>query len=297
MLKVRQTHAETPNPICRQRRLMAQFGLVQQESEMNGASASEKSRSANDDRILFRDGASSRTHCPHDVNISCASCRLNELCLPIALDKNEVDQLNEIVQRNRPNKKGDHLYRQGDTFKSVYAVRSGSFKSYVLTSNGNRRVTGFFLPGEIIGMDGIASNSYTNSTMALEHSSICEIPFNQLERLSQKMPALQHHFFAIMGNEITRDQDLHTLLSSCTAEQRIVSFLLGLSSRYARVSLSATRFLLPMTRSDIGEYLGLTVETVSRILTALQRKSFISVNNREIELLDLAALRGIVEAT
>ncbi|MDP6097219.1 MAG: fumarate/nitrate reduction transcriptional regulator Fnr [Gammaproteobacteria bacterium] len=232
--------------------------------------------------------------CPHNVNISCASCRLNELCLPIALSKAEIHQLDEIVQRNRPYKKGDHLYRQSDEFKSVYAVRSGSFKSYVLGTSGQSRVTGFFLPGEIMGMDGIASKDYANSTVALEHASICEIPFFQLEKLSHQLPNLQHHFFAIMGNEIAKDQQIHTLLSSYTAEERTASFLLGLSSRYSRVSLSPTRFLLPMTRSDIGEYLGLTVETVSRIFTALQRKGLIKVRNREVDLLEIDTLRAIV---
>jgi len=232
--------------------------------------------------------------CPHNSNISCASCRLNELCLPIALNKSEIHQLDEIVERNRPYKKGDHLYRQNDKFKSVFAVRSGSFKSYVVSDSGVGRVTGFFLPGEIIGMDGIASKHYANSTQALEHSSICEIPFSQLEKLSHQLPNLQHHFFAIMGNEIAKDQQVHTLLSSYTAEERTASFLLGLSSRYARVSLSPVRLLLPMTRGDIGEYLGLTVETVSRIFTALQRKKLIEVNNREIELLDIAELRNII---
>lgn len=232
--------------------------------------------------------------CPHNSAISCSSCRLNELCLPIALNKSEIVQLDEIVERNRPYKKGEYLYRQNDSFKSVYAVRSGCFKSYVLSDNGQGRVTGFFLPGEIIGMDGIASKHYANSTQSLEHSSICEIPFTQLEHLSQKLPNLQHHFFAIMGNEIAKDQQIHTLLSSYTAEERAASFLLGLSSRYARVSLSPTRFILPMTRGDIGEYLGLTVETVSRIFTSLQKKNLIQVRNREVELLDIEALRGII---
>lgn len=234
--------------------------------------------------------------CPHNTSISCASCRLNELCLPIALNKTEIHQLDEIVERNRPYKKGDHLYRQNDEFKSVYAVRSGSFKSYVLSNSGQGRVTGFFLPGEIIGMDGIASQRYANSIQAMEHSSICEIPFSQLERLSHQLPNLQHHFFAIMGNEIAKDQQIHTLLCSYTAEERTAQFLLGLSSRYARVSLSPVRFLLPMTRGDIGEYLGLTVETVSRIFTALQRKGLIAVSNREIEITDIDGLRKLVGA-
>lgn len=243
-------------------------------------------------RIAVRD--SSDKVCPHNTAISCASCRLNELCLPIALNKTEIHQLDEIVERNRPYKKGDHLYRQNDQFKSVYAVRAGSFKSYVLSDNGQGRVTGFYLPGEIIGMDGIASQHYANSIQALEHSSICEIPFSQLEKLSHQLPNLQHHFFAIMGNEIAKDQQIHTLLCSYTAEERTASFLLGLSSRYARVGLSPARFLLPMTRSDIGEYLGLTVETVSRIFTGLQRKGLITVNNREIEIIDIENLRKLI---
>jgi CRP/FNR family transcriptional regulator len=232
--------------------------------------------------------------CPHNPTVSCSNCRLNELCLPIALNKSEIHQLDEIVERNRPYRKGDHLYRQSDEFRSVYAVRSGSFKSYVLSGNGQSRVTGFFLPGEIIGMDGIASKHYANSTQSLEHSSICEIPFPQLEKLSHQLPNLQHHFFAIMGNEIAKDQQIHTLLSSYTAEERTASFLLGLSARFARVGLSPNRFMLPMTRSDIGEYLGLTVETVSRIFTALQKKGLIAVNNREIELLNIEGMKAIL---
>ncbi len=234
--------------------------------------------------------------CPHNSALSCSSCRLNELCLPIALDKNEIHQLDEIVERNRPYKKGEHLYRQSDEFKSVYAVRSGSFKSYMVSSNGRGRVTGFYLPGEIIGMDGIASKQYANSTQSMEHSSICEIPFSQLEKLSHELPSLQHHFFAIMANEIAKDQQVHTILSSYTAEARTASFLLGLSARYSRVGLSSVRFHLPMARADIAEYLGLTVETVSRIFTSLQKKGYIEVSNREIKLLEIESLRSIVGA-
>ncbi len=244
--------------------------------------------------ISVRPSATVLKICPHNSTVSCASCRLSELCLPLALNKSEIHKLDAIVERNQPFTKGDHLYRQTDEFKSVYAVRSGSFKSYFLSNSGKSRVTGFYLLGDIIGMDGIASNKYANSTSALEHSSICKIPFSQLGKLSREQPSLQHHFFAIMGNEITKDQQVHTLLSSYSAEERTASFLLGLSSRYARVSLSPTRFLLSMTRGDIGEYLGLTVETVSRIFTSLQKKRLISVDNREIELLDIESLRDIV---
>ena len=132
--------------------------------------------------------------CPHSAGVSCGSCRLNELCLPIALSEGEMQQLDDIVERNRPYKKADHLYRQHDEFRSIFAVRSGSFKTYVLSSSGSGRVTGFYLPGEIIGMDGIADRTHANSAVALEHASICEIPFSQLESLSLKLPSLQHNF-------------------------------------------------------------------------------------------------------
>ena len=244
-------------------------------------------------RSLKLDQSATRP-CPHNASISCSNCRLNELCLPIALDKTEIHQLDEIVQRNRPLRKGDHLYRQNDPFKSVYAVRSGSFKSYVLGADGHGRVTSFYMPGEIIGMDGISGQSYSNSTVALEHASVCAIPFSQLEKLSHQLPNLQHHFFAIMGNEIAKDQQIHTLLSSYTAEERIVSFILSLSSRYSRVSLAPDKFLLHMTRGDIGEYLGLTLETVSRIFTGLQKKGVILVKNKEIEIVDFDNLRAII---
>jgi len=236
-----------------------------------------------------------RKACPHNAAVSCSNCRLSELCLPIALNKSEIHQLDEIVLRNRPLKKGEHLYRQDDGFKSVYAVRSGSFKSYLLGAEGQSRVTGFYTPGEIIGMDGIAGQSYANSTVALEHASVCEIPFTQLEKLSHQLPSLQHHFFAIMGNEIAKDQQIHTLLSSYTAEERIASFLLSLSSRHARVGLSPDKFLLHMTRGDIGEYLGLTLETVSRIFTGLQKKELIRVKNKEVEIIDFNKLREIIK--
>lgn len=228
--------------------------------------------------------------CPHNPVVSCSSCRLSDLCLPIALNKTEIVQLDEIIERNRPLRKGEHLYRQNDPFRSVFAVRSGSFKSYFLGADGNSRVTGFYLPGEIMGMDGIGGKVHGTSMVALEHSSICEIPFSQLAKLSQQLPNLQSRFFSIMGSEIVKDQHVQTLLSSYTAEQRTATFLLSISARYARCQLSPTRFLLHMTRSDIGEYLGLTLETVSRVFSALQKKEIISVKAKEVVITDMAKL-------
>ena len=229
----------------------------------------------------------------HRTVITCTNCRLNRFCLPAALNKAEIKQLEAIVEHNCSYEKGDHLYRQKANFNSVYVVRSGSFKSYAFRYNGKGRVNGFFFPGEIIGMDGISNRSHINAVQALEHASVCEIPFSKLENLSLQIPDLQHHFLALMGKEITKDQEIHNLLSSCTAEERAVHFLLNLSSRCERMALSPFRLLLPMTRGDIGGFLGLSLETISRIFGNLQRRGLIAVKNREIELLRMEPLREI----
>jgi len=233
--------------------------------------------------------------CAHEFRINCSSCRLSSICLPIALNMEEVDQLDSIIQRSRPIQKGEHIYRQKEHFTSVYAVRSGSVKAYSITDGGQEQVTGFYFPGEIIGMDGIAKSSYASSARALETSSICEIPFDKLGELSQRIPSLQRHFFQLMSQEITEDQQLLTLLSKNTADQRVASLMLSISARNARRRLSAAHFRLPMSRTDIGNYLGLTVETVSRVLSRLQKLHILSVDNKEITIADDAGLRAVAD--
>ena len=235
--------------------------------------------------------------CPHDYQTTCNNCRLNTICLPIALDISEVDQLEGIIQRGRPLQKGEHLYRQDETFNSVYAVRSGSVKAYSITDNGQEQVTGFYFPGEILGMDGIAKNRYASSARALETSAICEIPFDALGDLSQRIQSLQRHFFQLMSMEITEDQQLLTLLSKNTADQRVATLLLSISERNKRRKLSPTKFRLPMSRTDIGNYLGLTVETVSRVLSRLQKNGVLAVDNKEISILDTAALAAAADGS
>lgn len=231
--------------------------------------------------------------CPHDKKISCGNCRLNTICLPISLHIDDIDRLNGIVQRGKPLHKGDYLYRANDTFDSIYAIRSGAVKALTLSDNGDEQVTGFYLPGEIVGMDGIADDRYTNSVIALETASVCEIPFHRMEELSLQIPNLQRHFFQLMSREITQDQQIITLLSKSSAEERIASLLLSISSRNNRRQLSANAFRLPMSRTDIGNYLGLTIETVSRIFTRLQKQGVITVNKKEIQISNMELLRNI----
>lgn len=231
--------------------------------------------------------------CPHDRKVSCGNCRLNTICLPLSLHIEDIDKLNNIVQRGKPLQKGDYLYRANAPFDSVYAIRSGSVKAVTISDSGEEQVTGFYLPGEVVGMDGIADNRYTNSVVALETSSVCEIPFHRMEELSLQIPHLQRHFFQVMSREITNDQQIITLLSKSSAEERIASLLLSISSRNSRRQLSASSFRLPMSRTDIGNYLGLTIETVSRIFTRLQKQDIISVDKKEIVILNLESLKHI----
>ncbi|PKM22732.1 MAG: Crp/Fnr family transcriptional regulator [Gammaproteobacteria bacterium HGW-Gammaproteobacteria-14] len=223
---------------------------------------------------------------------SCNDCSLSPICLPLAVSLSELDQLEDIMRRGRPLKRGEHLYRASDPFESVYAVRSGAVKSYVLSEEGEEQVTGFYLPGEIIGMDGISTAHHMSSAKTLETSSVCEIPFGRLEELSSKIPTLQHHFFSLMSREIQADRELHMLLSKKSADDRIASLLLSIAARQQRRGLSAVRLRLPMSRYDIANYLGLAVETVSRIFTRFQQQGFLAVEGREIEILDREGLCG-----
>ena len=229
--------------------------------------------------------------CIHDYQVNCGNCRLNSICLPLALESDDIQQLDDIIQRSKPLQKSQHLYREGDDFQSVFAVRSGALKAYKTTDDGREQVTGFYFPGEILGMDGISNNAHASSAKALETAAVCEIPFTSLERLSAMMPNLQRHFFQLMSREITEDQQLITLLSKNSADERVASLMLSISTRNSKRKLSATQFRLPMSRVDIGNYLGLTVETVSRVFSRMQKMEILLVDNKEIQILDVDGLK------
>jgi CRP/FNR family transcriptional regulator len=235
-------------------------------------------------------------HCPHDKKVSCGNCRLNSICLPISLHLDDIDRLNQIVQRGKPLQKGEYLYRANDFFTSVFAIRSGAVKALTLSDAGDEQITGFYLPGEVVGLDGIAENRYTNSVIALETASVCEIPFPRLEELSLQVPGLQRHFFQLLSREITQDQRIIALLGKSSADTRVAALLLSLSNRHSRRHLSATRFNLSMSRSDIGNFLGLTIETVSRIFTRLQKQKILIVEKKAITILDMTALTDLANS-
>lgn len=227
--------------------------------------------------LILRHGSS-------DAN--CGECSLNPVCLPPAVNQQQLDELDGIIQRNRPLRRGEHLFREGAPFQAIFAVRSGAIKAYTSQEGGEEQVTGFYLPGEIVGMDGIGNDRHMSSAVALETTAVCTIPFAHFEALAIRMPALQHHFFRLMSREIQADQQLALLLSKRSAEERIASLMLSLSARHRRRKLSENDFRLPMSRTDIGNYLGLALETVSRCFTRFQQLGVLAVDGKEIRILN-----------
>jgi len=230
-----------------------------------------------------------------EIKVSCGSCSLTELCLPHGMNDTEIGELDKIVKHLSPIQPGQHLYRAGDRGRSLYAVRSGAAKSYCITESGEEQVLGFTLPGELVGLDGLSDGFYTSSSIVLETSSICEMPYDSLEGLCNKLPGLNRQIMRVAAKEITAEQQMLMQLGKRTAEERLASFLLSLSSRFNQRGLSATEFNLPMSRQDIGNYLGLAIETVSRLFASFQEQGLLRVNRKQIQIQDLARLKAMVE--
>lgn len=222
--------------------------------------------------------------------IRCQSCSISRLCLPVMLAESEVEHLDSIVERSRPLRKSEQLFSANDHFENVYAIRSGSLKSYTISEDGVEQITGFHLPGEIVGLDAINDGRHPSFAKALETSSVCALPFDKLESLARQMPALQSQLFRVMSQEIREDQELMMLLNKKSADERLAAFLINLSQRFGRRGLSSSVFRLTMTRSDIGNYLGLAVETISRLLTRFQQEGLLAVEDKEITITQVEAL-------
>ena len=227
-------------------------------------------------------------------NCSCSKCNLRDLCLPGGLSDTELDQLDDLIRTRRSYRKGEHVYRAGDPFDSLFAVRSGFFKTTLLNEDGRDQVTGFHMGGELMGLDGISTDKHPCDAVALEDSELCVIPFARLEELSREAPSLQRHLHKIMSKEIVSDQSVMMLLGSMRAEERIAAFLLNLSQRMTARGYSPSEFYLRMTREEIGSYLGLKLETVSRVFSRFQNDGLIAVQQKHIRILDIPKLRTIV---
>jgi CRP/FNR family transcriptional regulator len=229
-----------------------------------------------------------------DLKTACSQCNLQELCLPVGLENTEIEQLDTLVGARKRIKRHQHLYRAGDPFEAIYAVRSGSFKTNVLFEDGRDQVTGFQMSGEILGLDGISTDLHTCDAQALEDSEVCIIPFAQLEELSREVESLQHQFHKVMSREIVRDHSVMMLLGSMRAEERLAAFLLNLSKRFTARGFSPAEFHLRMTREEIGSYLGLKLETVSRAFSRFQDQNLISVQQKHIRILDIDGLKAML---
>ena len=225
---------------------------------------------------------------------ACSQCNLRELCLPYGLSEDELGHLDSLVSGRRRLKRNQHLYRAGETFEAIYAIKTGFFKTDILLEDGRDQVTGFQMAGEILGMDGIGTETHACNAVALEDSEVCVIPYRQLEYFTRRIHALQHHFHKVMSREIVRDHGVMMLLGSMRAEERLAAFLLNLSQRFTARGYSPQEFHLRMTREEIGSYLGLTLETVSRVFSRFQDEGVISVHQKHIRILDAVGLKALI---
>lgn len=223
---------------------------------------------------------------------NCAQCNLGPQCLPCGLGAKHTAELNAQVKRRRPLSRGDYVYHAGDRFRSLFAVRSGLVKTYTLDAAGNEHITGFHFPGELIGLDAVANGRHDRFARALDTTSLCEIPYDRLDELSGRIPALRHQLVRLMSQEILREEQMLMRLARMTADQRLAAFFYQLFERFSRLGYSGTRFALRISNQDLGRYLGLASETVSRLLAQLRAKGLLTVQKKQVEIHNVAQLRS-----
>lgn len=233
------------------------------------------------------------TH-PQAIKVACSSCNLRELCMPMGLNADEIERLDEMVAVRRRILRGESLFRNGDKFTSLYAIRIGFFKTCVASEDGRDQVTGFQMAGEIIGLDGIVSDHHSCDAVALEDAEVCVMPFERIEDLSREINGLQRHVHKIMSREIVREHGVMLLLGSMRAEERLAAFLLNLVQRLHARGFSQSELILRMTREEIGSYLGLKLETVSRTFSKFVDDGIVEVKQRHVRILDTEALNRLV---
>ena len=230
----------------------------------------------------------------HFIKMACSNCNMRELCMPVGLNIDELKRVDELVTKRPIVKRGSALFRAGDAFTALYAVRSGFLKTTASSEEGQSQVTGFQMAGEIVGLDGIATDLHTCDAIALEDTEVCALPFDRIEEIAREVKALQHHVHKIMSREIVRENDVMLLLGNMRAEERLAAFLLNLVQRLQARGFSSSDLVLRMTREEIGSYLGLTLETVSRTFSKFAEDGMITVNQRNIHIQNADALRRIV---
>ncbi|WP_045757887.1 cyclic nucleotide-binding domain-containing protein [Xanthomonas albilineans] len=221
---------------------------------------------------------------------SCSHCALNKICLPAGINQADLERLDMAVRDKRLLERGDYLYRQGDVFHSLYVVRSGSLKTVVESNEGDVQILGFHLPGELIGVDAMANEYHLCAADALERTSICELPYTQLQKVMTEVPSLQHQLIRAISRELVAEQHHLVMMGRPQAQERLAIFLRSLSERYGRLSRDAETLTLTMSRHDIANYLGLAVETISRLFTRMEAGGILSVNRKTVSILKVDML-------
>ncbi|MBC5765627.1 fumarate/nitrate reduction transcriptional regulator Fnr [Ramlibacter albus] len=227
---------------------------------------------------------------------NCSACHLKELCLPCGLPGEDVERLDQLRFARRRVKQGEALYQAGEKFGSIHAVRSGTFKTVLTLRDGRQQVTGFHMAGEMMGMDGLATGRHASAAEALEDCEVCVVPYAHLTQLAASNSSLQHVVGRLMSREIVREHSLMLLLGSMNAEERLAAFLVNISQRLQARGYSATEFHLRMMRSEIGSYLGLKLETVSRTFSLFQSMGLLAVDKKHVRILDMERLSSTIEA-
>ena len=230
------------------------------------------------------------------IKVACSNCNLRELCMPLGLSDDELRRIDDIVAIRRRVPRGESLFRNGEKFSALYAIRTGFFKTCVSSEDGRDQVTGFQMAGEIIGLDGIVSDLHTCDAVALEDAEVCVMPFDRIEELSRDINALQRHVHKIMSREIVREHGVMLLLGSMRAEERLAAFLLNLVQRLHARGFSQSELVLRMTREEIGSYLGLKLETVSRTFSKFVDDGIVEVKQRHVRILNPDGLKLIVNS-
>jgi len=229
------------------------------------------------------------------LKAACSDCSLRDLCLPLGLSADDLRTLEGSVKSHRKLNKGEFLYRVGDSFRSLFAIRTGSTKTCEIAADGSVQITGFHLPGELLGIDAINSDKHPCDVIALETTEVCELPFGKLEALARELPGLQHQLFRLMSREVAEEEGQLLMLGRMKAEERLAAFLLSFSKRFQLLGYSPTDLRLPMSRQDLGDYLGLALETVSRLFSRFQEDKLITVQGRNVKLLNVVRLKGVTE--
>lgn len=228
------------------------------------------------------------------MKIACSNCNLRELCMPLGLDSSDMERIDDMVASRRKIKRGELLFSNGEKFNNLYAIRTGFFKTCIASEDGRDQVTGFQMAGEIIGLDGIVDDTHTCDAVALEDAEVCVMPFDRIEELSREVKSLQRHVHKVMSREIVRENSVMLLLGSMRAEERLAAFLLNLVQRLHARGFSQSELVLRMTREEIGSYLGLKLETVSRTFSKFVEDGIVEVKQRHVRIINAEALQAIV---